>query len=133
MRSLPLATSIFLLLGCGAGDQTRSERPDAADAPLIDVTPTVNACPVFAAALVLPQAVPLGTPAFVSARAVDPDADDLSLSYDWTSSSGTFSAPHGAVTEYRCAEAGVQTLTVVTRDIGDCDATLHVDVTCLSE
>ncbi|HYQ14414.1 MAG TPA: hypothetical protein VEQ58_01610 [Polyangiaceae bacterium] len=133
MRVVALAASFALLVGCGAGDSTRAERPAQSVADPVGVTPQINACPLFEASLVLPQAIPFDSAAVIAVRAADPDADDLDLSYSWTATSGRFSEADNAVTEYRCDELGDQALTVTARDAAKCDVDLHIDVTCLSE
>ena len=133
MRLLVAAASFALLSGCGSADQTRAARDEEATPELVDFSPAINVCPRFEGSLILPQSIPHAGAAFIAVRAVDPDADDLTLTFAWSATSGDFSAPERPVTEYRCADDGDQALTIVTRDASNCDRALHLDVTCLSE
>ena len=126
------AAASFVFLGCGAADQTRTAQGDDADM-LVSVNPRINVCPHFEGSFILPQSIPIDSASFIAVRAVDPDGTDDELAYAWSADSGAFTAPERATTEYRCAAQGNQTLTLVATDADQCDAWLHIDVTCLSQ
>jgi hypothetical protein len=129
---LAATASFALLLGCGAGDQTRAARDDSGDTKLVYAHPTINICPHFEGSFILPQSIPLDTSAFIAVRAVKPDSN-VELTYRWSATSGEFTAPTRPTTEYRCGDLGDQTLTVVAVDEADCEVPLHLDVTCLTQ
>lgn len=125
---------LFLLvlaanLGCGAADSTRvsSEEPQEVDA---EITPTINACPTFAFAFVLPKFIRHDETAVALVQGTDLDSDDLELSYAWSATSGEFSDPTEPTTDYHCAASGPQQLFVMASDGEGCEATLSMDVDC---
>ena len=130
-----LTAGCLLLFGCGTADQTRAVRGEegGAESSSIDVNPKINLCPHFASTFLSPQAVPVGSSAFISVRAVDPDSSAAELVYRWSAAAGSFTSPTEPTTEYLCAEVGEQTLTLVATDAASCDARLHLDVTCLNQ
>lgn len=119
--------------GCGAADGTPTA-PDDDDGPTsVAFTHDANTCPLFEGSLVLPRAILAGENALVAVRAVDPDADDLTLKYHWSAATGEFTEPTLPITEYRCSERGPQLLTVVASDQRDCDVQLQLDVLCVAD
>jgi hypothetical protein len=123
-----LPCSVALLLGCGAADSSRAVQDEPPDAAQLDAT--VNTCPSFAYSMVLPQAIRAGETAFVVALATDPDSDDALLTYRWSASSGDFGHANDPLSEYTCADAGPQVLTVTTSDPDGCENNLDFDVVC---
>jgi hypothetical protein len=96
----------------------------------IEVTASLNSCPVVASVAVAPLAVGVGGRVGVSAAGADPDASD-SLAFAWsTSGGGKFAAPNQASTTFTCEAAGRHTLTVAVSD-GKCTRTRSVAVTCV--
>jgi hypothetical protein len=132
MRVVAAAVSVACLLGCGSADETRTVKPDD-EAHTLEFTPTLNLCPHFEGSFILPQTIAPGAVALLGVRAVDPDGDDLAISYGWSALSGAFTKPDRPVTEYSCDALGDQPLNVTATDSANCDATLQVSVTCLSE
>jgi hypothetical protein len=129
-----LVAASLLLLACGSGDGSRDARDEQDGPPPVPLTMVdINVCPLFLGSLVVPQQLLPGEAALVAVRASDPDDDDRRLTYSWSASSGEFAEPGLPITEYRCAELGEQKLTVHTKDQWDCDAELHLDVTCMPE
>jgi hypothetical protein len=113
---------------CGAGESTRAARE--APAPEFGVTSVANACPNFTFYMVLPKAIRAEEAAWVAVRATDVDSDDDLITYRWSATSGAFVEPEVAFTEYSCADAGPQILTIVAADAEGCERTLDLDVTC---
>jgi hypothetical protein len=114
--------------GCGAADSAQAAR----DAPLdeVGVAPSVNACPSFAFYFVLPQQIHPEEVAAILVQGTDLDSDDEALTYQWSATSGVFSAPARPVTEYRCASTGPQILSVTAADPEGCEDVLTLDVDC---
>jgi hypothetical protein len=70
-------------------------------------------CPTLASYTVSPLAVAVGGQLDVSATANDFDtSDNVTPTFAWTASAGTFVAGSSATTKYNCSSAGMQTLTV---------------------
>jgi hypothetical protein len=120
--------SFALLAGCGSADSSRAVQGE----PPEDATlaATINTCPAFAYSMVLPQTIAPGETAFVVALGTDPDSDDALLKYRWSASSGAFGHPTDPLSEYTCADAGPQVLTVTTSDPDGCENNLDFDVVC---
>lgn len=126
---------LFLVLafaaswGCGTADSTRAIREEPQEVQT-EIVPTVNACPTFAFAFVLPKFIRYDETAVALVQGTDLDSDDLDLSYSWSATSGEFSDPSEPATDYRCAATGPQQLFVVASDGEGCAATLSMDVDC---
>ncbi len=117
-----------LAIGCGAADATRAVQGDPpADTQLAT---TVNTCPSFAYSMILPQAIRASETAIAVALGTDPDSDDSLLTYQWSATSGDFGHPKDPLTEYTCADAGPQVLSVTTSDPDGCENNLDFDVVC---
>src|SRR5262249_6059040 len=73
--------------------------------------------------------VMVGSSLSLSAAAHDSDAAPAALSYHWTTTGGTLSAPNAANTSLTCTTPGTVTVTVNATD-GDCGDMASVTVTC---
>lgn len=122
-----VATSV--LFGCGAGDAVRAERPEVQHEEAT-VGTTVNLCPTFEFTLFLPRQIHAGERASAAAYATDADSLDSTLAYLWTATSGEFARPTGPLTDYECADAGPQVVSVTTSDLEGCENRVDFDVTC---
>ena len=115
--------------GCSSADSTRvvREEPQFVEA---EIAPSVNACPTFAFAFVLPKFIRHDETAVALVQGTDLDSDDVDLTYAWSATSGEFSDPTRASTDYRCDSAGPQQLFVSASDPEGCYATHSMDVDC---
>ena len=123
-----MACVVALLFGCGAADSTKAVQDDPPEDTRLATT--VNTCPWFAYSMVLPQAIRAGETAFVVALGTDLESDDALLTYEWSASSGDFGHPRDPLTEYTCADAGPQVISVTTSDPDGCENNLDFDVVC---
>lgn len=120
------------LLGCGSADHVLVPPPEEPDASQADVSSGVNVCPVFGGSLIMPQRIRPGESASITVRVTDPDAPDAQLVFDWTASSGTFSASDKSVTTYRCDKVGTAELTVTAKDRAGCVSQQRISVECVA-
>ena len=116
---------------CGAADASHAARPAPEDDAV--VASSVNTCPSFAFYFVLPRQIHLDEFAIAGVQGIDADSDDTELRYVWSATSGTFSTPGRASTQYRCSESGPQVLTVTTSDAEGCAGALALDVNCADQ
>jgi phospholipase C len=114
-------TALTVLVECHQAPRTGS----------VSVNGVLNECPSVTAVSALPSQVLTGGSLSVSGAASDPDSGPSALSFKWTSTSGTFSAPTSASTSFTCTTPGTATLTLTASD-GDhgCDTSSTVQVTC---
>jgi hypothetical protein len=127
LAGLALAVSLFAsVIGCGAAETI--DYPGPAQEP--EVAFEAQLCPAFVSHLVIPANLHSGDAAFVFVRAAS-TPDDESLDYAWRATSGTFSYPRRAITEYRCTGRGPQLLTVTASDSTGCTTELELPVDCL--
>ena len=114
--------------GRDAPDATPDGTTDATgDAGVpVSIKVTGDHCPTVGAAA-SPQSAPTGRSISISAEGQDQDGDVLS--FHWSASSGTFSAPDARMGQYTCEAAGEQILTIAVSD-GRCSAESVVPVTC---
>ena len=129
-RSILASLGACALLGCGSGEQTQPTQ--AADPQAFtQIDPTINVCPAFGGALVIPLDIGPNVLAQLVVHATDPDGNSAALAYDWSAPSGTFSDPNQPTTTYRCSAPGAQALQVRARDERDCYGSLILNVNCL--
>jgi hypothetical protein len=126
VRAPGIALSALLLLGCGGG---------AAQSGEVDVALNFVAadnCPSITSAVAAPMRTSVGGTVAVSATASDPDRGDA-VSFSW-SPAANFASPRSAVTSYRCAAPGRQTLTLTINDghhPTPCSAKATLEVDCV--
>ncbi|MCA9529032.1 MAG: DUF4215 domain-containing protein [Myxococcales bacterium] len=119
-------TKVTVNLDCGTTpDEPRGDVEIDGDFNVI----SQNLCPLINTTSVIPEQIASGGTADVEAVASDPNGD--ALTFSWTATSGSFSAPTANATQYTCGADGTQTLTVVISD-GDpsCDLSVSLEVTC---
>lgn len=87
-----------------------------------------NACPTVTKLVVTPRKAALGEEISVAAAATDPDGD--SITYQWTSSAGSFADPSAASTTYLCENQGTHTLSITVSDPEGCATTSTAEVAC---
>jgi hypothetical protein len=122
-----LATFVLAcVIGCGAAETSYYPAPE----PEPEVAFEAQLCPAFVSHLVIPANLHSDDAAFVFVRAAS-TPDDESLDYAWRATSGTFSYPRRAITEYRCTGRGPQLLTVTASDSTGCTTELELPVDCL--
>jgi hypothetical protein len=97
----------------------------------ITVQGTFNVCPKASSTTATPVTVSVGSSSAITFAATDRDGDPLT--YAWTATDGTFSAPSATSTNYTCASAGEKTLTVTFSDgpTRGCSKTATVKITCV--
>jgi len=95
-------------------------------------------CPELVSYAVSPLAVAVGGVIDVAATAADIDStDDATPTFRWTATAGTFANATSATTQYTCATAGLQTLTVTvgatspTVDVAGCGESQTITVNCV--
>jgi hypothetical protein len=97
------------------------------------ITGTLNVCPVIDILSASPRDMSLGVPETLTVSAHDPDTMPSSLSYSWSTSSGTLANAPSQTPTFTCTASGNATVTVVVTD-GDatpgCAATATVIVSC---
>lgn len=121
-----IASVLACLSGCGAAETVDNPAPEREPAVMFEA----ELCPSFVSHLVIPADLYSGDAAYVFVRAASSPADE-SLDYSWQATSGTFSYPRRAITEYRCTGRGPQLLTVTASDSTGCDTELELPVDCL--
>ncbi len=89
----------------------------------------VNFCPTLGFLFAAPLTVDAGQTIDVEAQGSD--IDDDTVSYVWTSTSGSFDKPMKAKTKYHCDEPGMQTLTVTLDDGNDCSEATSIEIECI--
>lgn len=125
---LALAVGVLACVGgCGAAETT--EYPAAEPEPVVFFE--AELCPSFISHLVIPENLHSGDAAYVFVRATSDPAENGVLEYQWRATSGTFSYPRRAITEYRCTGRGPQLLTVTASDATGCNSELELAVDCL--
>jgi alpha-tubulin suppressor-like RCC1 family protein len=97
----------------------------------IAINGSFNVCPKVGYTTASPVTVAIGSSTDLVATARDRDGDPLS--YAWTASDGTFSAPTALNTLYTCASAGAKTLTFSASDgpSRGCTRSSTVSITCV--
>lgn len=127
MRALAMAVSGLLLLGCGDNEEASGEVNVALNIVAAD------RCPSITSAVAAPTQTSVGGTIGVSATASDPVRGDA-VSFSW-SPAPDFADPSMALTTYRCAAAGWQTLTLTIADGHGptlCTADVRLAVDCVS-
>jgi len=89
----------------------------------------VDNCPEITYYVAAPLQVSVGGQIVLNAAAVD--ADSGALTFAWTSTLGSFTAPGSAATNFNCDVAGTPTLTLTVGD-GLCTDTASFNVQCIS-
>jgi len=116
-------SAVTVHLTCHQGGKTGS----------VSVNGTLNICPVADGLTASPADIAVGFPVALAVTAHDPDGGPSPLSYAWTASSGTFSAPTSATPSFTCSAPGPVTVTATVSD-GDtsagCAATISAVITC---
>ena len=94
-------------------------------------------CPQLTSFSATPMTAVVGQSVTVAAMARDFDTtDDVTPTFLWSATSGSFASTSSATTTYTCAAAGTQTLTIKvsatspTRSVGGCDVHGTATVTC---
>jgi len=80
----------------------------------------------------MPQRIRPDEAALITVRAVDPDASNALLTFEWRAASGSFNPSDKPVTTYRCSRLGIEPLTVSARDRQGCLSELSVPVDCIA-
>ncbi|MET0285404.1 MAG: hypothetical protein ABW352_13070 [Polyangiales bacterium] len=97
----------------------------------VTITGSFNLCPKLGATSASPLTVAIGASTSLTVAASDKDGDPVS--YAWTATDGSFSAPTGASTQYICASAGEKELKVSFTDGAQrgCTKSAVVKITCV--
>jgi hypothetical protein len=95
----------------------------------LQITATVDVCPVITSFSVSPVMSTVGGAVAVSARATD--VDDGPPTLHWSAASGRFDDPSAADTQYHCLAPGVVTVAIIAAD-RICQELATVDVSCVS-
>lgn len=117
---------------CGSGASTPIE-PASEGPQVVNFDSRVNVCPLFLGSAVNPPQIAPEQTAELLVLAQDPDGDDAKLTFEWSATSGAFSARKRSLTEYRCGKLGVNQLHVSARDTGGCTTSIDIAVTCLEQ
>jgi hypothetical protein len=125
-------TTALLALGCGSADASHFvQEQEPSQEVAIDTG--INTCPSFQFSMILPQALHKGETASVLALATDPELGAAAVHYKWTATSGVFDKPEDSFSQYACADAGPQVLSVTASDPDGCEKSLDFDVACDSK
>jgi len=103
----------------------------------VSISGTFDNCPAVTAAAALPVTAVVNDMINLQATAVDLDGDGLTFRWRQSTDLGTLGAvamtsPRSATSTFRCAAAGMTTLTVTASD-GTCDDSASIPITCTSE
>jgi hypothetical protein len=127
--SIPVFVAVGLLglAGCNKAERRYPTisvlSPDGGG---INVHGSYNRCPqvIYVAT---PDHVPVGRP--ISLTAIATDADNHSLTYAWTATSGSFASADTPTTTFECASNGAVTITLTVSD-GSCPSAVSGVVLC---
>ncbi|HEX3849474.1 MAG TPA: hypothetical protein VHW01_00825 [Polyangiaceae bacterium] len=102
----------------------------------VTVNSTFSLCPLIDSFSITPLSIVVGGSISLTVSGHDPDPGPEPLSYAWTASTGTFSAPTSTVTSYKCTSVGTQTINIAVSDgntgVSGCPATLSEPVSCVA-
>ncbi len=116
-------TSVNVAIDCHQAPKTGS----------VSVSGTINVCPSIQSLSASPSVVLAGSSVSLTSAAADPDNGPSPLTFQWTSTSGTFSSATDPNPTFTCTTAGVATVTLTVSDgdpLASCAATSTVQMTC---
>lgn len=119
-------STLVMMLVCGAGTQVEVDNTGDVSAVVEVINQAGQTCPVVTGISSLPLESYVG-----SALAVEGYATSTTgVSYSWSGSGGTFSAPTAAASNFTCQTAGEHTLTFAIEKPDCPGSSLPVTVTC---